>query len=293
MKIYGFRYQIIGDMVMALTMPYFFETLYPNSFKYWGIAKKVAHAAPIFINHPYINQIHIQDGLEGPESHRDFELINKSDIIINGNPSHPDDKFPNQYDIYSETWRMAGLDIKDYNALPKEHKYPKLYKWFKDETRPSNHGKIIALFPQGGYGKEPKRGCSKEYYEKLLIKLIGEGYGIIQFGHSNDMKLFDLDYPEGNIIQGNFKRLTHLDFFHQIRLALSCDLILSTDSGSGVIFAAYGAQQINFISAHWPGHNQNYLALAPQGENTYNFFGQSCDDIIQGEVINKIKEKLS
>ncbi len=188
---------------------------------------------------------------------------------------------------------MSGFSSADYLDLSEKEQYPELVKWFRPESRPSNHKKIVALWPFAGYAKEPRRSASKKYWEELVLSLIRQGYGVCQFGHFNDPVLFDdCDLVDGNEITGNFKRFNNNDFFEQVRITLSTDCVLSTDSGSGLIFAAYGHPQVNLINRHWPGHVRNGLALAPIGKETYNFLGDSnCDDISQQFVLDKVIEK--
>src|ERR1039457_2172964 len=213
MKIYGCRAQLIGDSIMALPILNYLERLYPNSFKYWSIAKKVSQCLPLFINHPLINQIHVTSGEEGPEG-KDFELINKCDLIINVNPQHPDNRFPNEFDIYSETWRMAGFPVEEYHNLTPEEQRPRLTKWFNITKYP----KTIAIFPFAGYAREPKRSPSRHWYVKVLFpELYKMGYSIFHFGHEAEPTL---DYESRD---KKYVRFTHLPLFDQIKMANGCE----------------------------------------------------------------------
>lgn len=301
MKIHGFRYQLIGDSIGALPVLIAMEKKYPGSFKSWGLAKKVSHAAPLFLNHPLINQIFIFDGAEGPESERDFKFINSHDLIINGNPQHPfEHDWPNYRSFYEETFVMAGIPLFVYEQLSEEEKYPKLYKWFnipdKNLLLPSRakpKERAVALWPFAGYGKEPRRTPNVEWYNELLRKLIDINIHVFIFGHPNDRQLYDYDLSEGSNCNFYLHYKSHEAFFEQIKQTLACDLVLSTDSGSGLIFAAYGHNQINFITNHWPNHKRNPLALAPKGPNTHNFFGDgSANSIDINDVLDTIQKKL-
>ncbi len=293
-KIFGVRGSLLGDSVGALTVLNYLEKLYPNSYKYWQIASKCSHMAPLFLGHPMIDKIIFSDCSEGMGV-KDFEIAKDCQIIMNVMPNHPlEQDWPNYRSFYKETFIMSGLSENNYDSLPIEEKYPKLYKWFRPEPRPSNHKKIVSIWGFASYGgKEVKRNPSKEYWERLAHTLLDNGYGVCQFGHPKDPILFDDTSVSGDFIDRNFKRFNDLDFFQQIRMTLSTDLVLSTDSGSGLIFAAYDMNQINLIARHWPGHVQNPLALAPIGKNTLNFLGGTgCDSINIDSVMNAIKEKI-
>jgi len=280
----GFRFQLLGDALGVIPVLSHVEKLYPNSYKTFCLAAKSKHLAPLLIGQELIDKIFIFDGFEGPESERDFALIKSADLYIHGNPQHSIWNWHNFYNFYEETFLLSGFSIEDYNALPEDRKLPKLVKWFRPEPRPSNHGKIIGIWGFANYGGAGRRQPTQQYWTRLVEKLIGLGYGICQFGHFNDPKIYE-DGP-------NFKRFNEIDFFHQIRMTLSTDLVLSTDSGSGLIFAAYDHPQINWVTRHSDGHIENRFSLAPLGPNAVNFSGETCcDDVPQEEVLAKILEK--
>jgi ADP-heptose:LPS heptosyltransferase len=304
MKILAGRAQLIGDQLGALPVAGYFRKLYPQAKIIWPCAKKVSQAAPLYLNHPYIDQIYIYDGMEGPESMRDFQMHSLCDIIINPNPQHPfEHDWPNYRTFYQETFVMAGLPLHLYESLSLEEKFPKLYKWFNVPERSSflpdwveKKHKVIALWPFAGYGKEGFRTPSVEWYNNLINKLMDYDIHVVVFGHPNDPNLFSFDYDitEGHKSTWFVHKMRHIGFFEQIKNTLACDLVLSTDSGSGLIFAAYGHPQINFITNHWPNHKTNPLALAPQGERTFNFFGKGGADCIDIDaVLVTIKEYLN
>jgi ADP-heptose:LPS heptosyltransferase len=281
---YGMRWQLIGDILGGLTILNHLERLYPSCYKTVGLAGKAKHFAPLLINHPLIDRIHIQSGFEGPEGD-DWNFINSHDIVINGNPSHPlQYDWPNYRNFYAESFIMGGFSEKDYADLPEDQKLPKLVKWFRPESRPLQYKKIISIWGFAGYSVQPYRSPTANYWRELVKKLIDLGYGVCQFGHFNDPVIM-----ENNVA---FHRFNERDFFEQIRMTLSTDLVLSTDSGSGLIFAAYDFNQINIVNMHVDGHVRNPFSLAPLGPNTFNFCGETCcDDVPQDQVIAKILEK--
>jgi len=274
MKIYGCRAQLIGDAIMALPILTYLEKKYPNSFKYWSVAKKISQAVSLFINHPLINQIHVTRGLEGPEKD-DYILINSCDLILNVNPQHPDARYPNDFNIYEETFRMAGFSIEEYNTLSEEEKRPKLVKWFDVKKHPN----AIALFAFAGYNRQPFRNPSIEWYNDLIVELNKMGYYVFQFGHDTESHFYNISW-----------RFNNQSYFEQIKMALGCDFVINTDSGSGLAIGAYEHPQISLLTNHWPGHNKNFFALAPNNINNQNLFARNgCDNILIEHVIEAIK----
>jgi len=280
------RAAMIGDTVSALPIASYYKRKYPDANIIWPIAKKCSQAAPIFLNHPDIDQVIIFDGQEGPESERDWNLVSSCKIVINPNPPHPDNLYPAEFSIYSETWRMAGLPMSEWDSLTPEQRRPKLVKWWNEEKPESFGKKIISYWPCAGYGVENKRNASKEWCQDLTNALIKEGYCVHQYGTPRDYS-FDIleDYQ-------NFRSFKQLSFLEQIKQSLTSDLMIGTDSGSALVTAAYQTQlQISLLTNHWPGIERNKTALASDSPKNFNFFGlDSADRIEIKEVVEKIKE---
>lgn len=280
-RCFGVRGSLLGDCIGALTVLNALERFHPGSFKYWQVARKGSYIAPLFIDHPLIDKIIISDCDEGMGP-RDIEIAKTCDIVINTMPQHPKEHdYPNWRDFYLETFIMAGLSEQHYFALPENERLPKLVKWFRPESRPTARNKIVAIWPQAGYGKEPKRSPNQQWYQNLVNRLISMGCDIVQYGHPADFNL------EG------VARRTHVDFFQQIRETLSCNLVISTDSGSGLIFAAYEHPQITLTAPHWPGHVRNLDALAPKNPNGHVFLdANGASQIDVEKVLVRIGEIL-
>jgi ADP-heptose:LPS heptosyltransferase len=274
MKIWGIRQGMIGDSIMSLPVLNFLEKKYPGSYKFFVIGKKFSQSAPLYINHPLIDKIHI---LQNDESLglKDEEIKNSCDLSINVNPEH---KFTNWYTKYScveETFRMSGFELEELKRLPIEEHKPRLYKWWKESSEINKN--YIAIFPFAGYGKISKRSPSKNWWESLLQKIV-DNYKILHFGSENEPVLSNHE---------NYHKLTHLPFFDMIKLALTTKISIGTDSGSSWVIGAYGHNQINLLSDEPVGSNglipENYLS------NSVNFFGKNnCDEILHESIIDII-----
>jgi ADP-heptose:LPS heptosyltransferase len=275
MKIWGIRQGMIGDSIMSLPVLNFLEKKYPGSYKFFVIGKKFSQSAPLYINHPLIDKIHIlqNDETLGP---KDEEIKNSCDIVININPQH---KFVDWYSKYScveETFQMAGFGLEELKKLPLEDQAPRLYKWWKESSEINKN--YIAIFPFAGYGKISKRSPSQNWWRNFLKKII-DNYKILHFGSDNEPVLSNHE---------NYHKLTHLSFFDMIKLSLTTKICIGTDSGSSWIMGAYGHRQINLLTDEPIGSNglipENYLS------NSINLFGKkNCDDILHEDIINIIK----
>lgn len=285
-KIWGVRFSLAGDLVMALPVLNYLEIKYPNSYKYWVIAKKCSQFSSIFLNHPLIDSIRITEGEESLGS-RDCEIMNSCNLILNIAPQHPDGMptttkqscWWNFFNIYQETFRMAGFNVEEYQKLPIDLQYSKLEKWF--DTPKIN--KTIAIFPFTSYGLNA-RSPSVNWWHSMVEKISKLGYTIFHFGGEKE--------PDIN----SHHRLTDLTIFEQIKIALGCDLVINTNSGSGLIMGAYGKEQITLLTNDAPGHFQNPLAFAPLNykNNNINIFQPGgCDKINQDLVLESIKQLCS
>lgn len=276
-KIFGVRQSLLGDSIGALPVLNHLEKILPGSFKYWHLAQKCSHLAPLLIGHNLIDKVVFSDCNEG-FGPADYELMKQSDLVINTMPQHPAEfDWPNYRNFYEETFWMSSFPLSDYQALSEEEKYPKLERWFRPEPRLSNN-KYVSIWGFAGYSRDLYRSPSPKWYGELIDRLKKHGIDSVQYGHPND--------PE---LEGVAARRNDIDFFQQIRETLSSDTVLSTDSGSGLIFAAYGMRQVGLINVHWPGQHRNPLALAPIGKNTFNFSGKA-DSISLDEVTAKVLE---
>ena len=275
-KIFGVRGSMLGDSIMALPVLNYLEKIYPNSYKYWSLAKKYSQLSQIYLNHPLIDKIQITDGDEGM-CPGDIRIANSCDLVINTMPNHTREDWFNHYNIYEETFMMAGFPLEEYRNLSPDQQRPKLEKWFNIEK----FSKKIAIFPFAGYNRESKRSPSVLWYKELCSELSGLGYWIFHFGHFNE-PLLEYNYPYTNF--------TKLPLFDQIKMALGCDLVVGTDSGTALVIGAYEHPQISLLTNHWPGHITNPMAFSTNNLTNKSFFAANgADNIKINDVINYIK----
>ncbi len=292
-KIWAGRAQLLGDTVSVLPAISYIKNNYGvNTQIVFPIAKKCSQGAPLYLGHPDISEIFLLDGQEGIESERDKAKYNSCHLRFEINPQHPDARYPREFNIYSESWRMIGLPIEEWDKLTPEQQRPKLYKWWNCDPLKLRKGyknrKMIGIWPQAGYSRENKRNPSREYWVNLIGKL-QHWYCIALFGAETDWKMSsNTDYE----IRSHIDNYTHLSFFDQIKLSLDCDLCITTDSGSGLILGAYEIPQVSIIPIHW-GNDNNPSALSSNNPNNHSFYSfDGTDNIDMDLVLAKIHEKV-
>lgn len=283
-KIFGGRGSLIGDTIMFLPVLTILEKLFPNSYKIFPISQKTSHSSVFFLNQPLIDKIHILEEWEGL-GQNDIELAKKCNYYIDPFPQHPpcpglivgiDNFWYNTYSCVEETARMAGISKENFSLLSEEEKKPRLCQWFPIKR----NKKTIAIHAKAGYNEAKQRSPSTEYWRELTKKIQKNGYKIFHCGVNNEEDIGE------DII-----RITNLPLFDQIKISLSADLVIGTDSGFNWIIGAYGHPMINLLCPYMPSHDKNLLALAPENcsNNNINLLGEkTCDNIDQGKILEAI-----
>lgn len=260
-KVWGTRHSLIGDTIMSLPILSYLKYRYSDCYINFSIAKKCAQSAPLYFNHPLIDRIKITDERD-TYSKKDLDIISSCDIVFNCTPQHEQNDWYNYYNCVEETWRMAGLDLKLFNALSFHNRFPTLYRWW---DKKEFDGFNIAIWPFAAYGGgDQSRNPSVEQWKEIIKGLVRNfNAKIHHFGW----------YTEPILSVKNYCMHTKKSFVEQIQSSLDCQLILGTDSGSMWATGAYHeVPQINLLSNRvQDGHVKNKLAMAPQGRMCSQF----------------------
>lgn len=266
---------LYGDIISFLPVLNYLEKLYPKSIKIWSLAKKCEQARSFLQNHHLIDGVRISQPSEGL-GQEDIEYIDKKfDIVCRINPPISEENWFNKYNLRQECFLMYGFGLGAYEQLSDEEKFPKLNQWFSVEKQEN----YIAIWSSSGYVMDPanlKRNPSKEYWFRLVERLVKEGYKIAQLGMVNH-----------ELISDKVLDLRSLTLFDAIRFSLECQCSIQTDSGSAHILGAYAANQI-LLTTYWrDGHFQNPDGLIPVNykNRAINMFCESGVNNIQYDKI--------
>ena len=289
LRVFGVRGSQIGDAVSALCVYAYVRHHYPDAYTIWQLARKHVHATPLFYNHDLINQLTISDGDEG-YGPRDIALAKTCQVRFPLMPEHPEcaGGWPNRFSFYQETFRMAGLSMEQWKTVPENFLCPRLVQWFPVERFP----KTIAYWPCAAYGATQirrSRHATRAWAESLVVRLLREGYNVIQFGHPNDHA------ETGGTLEGCYADVREEPFMEQIKRSLGCDVIIGTDSGAGIALGAYESNpnQISLLTDHYPGHITNLTAFEPWNPNNRSFVGVgSADNISVDDVVKMVNNMI-
>jgi len=292
-KCWGVSYGLIGDLIMGLPVLNLYEIMRPGSYKYWAIEKKVSQCAPLFINQPLIDKIVISKGWE---KFSDGQLSMASSCDVQSKTSdlvHDDPLWFNKRCCVEETARVAGFpDIK--GILSERLMTPHLDRWFpvkthtegysQSETLEARTKKKVGIYPFANYAKCPERSPSAEWWRRLVQDLSGNNYEVHHFGW------VDEEYLVPSV---NYHNHTDRSYFEQVQMALDCDIVLGTDSGSMWVMGAYEQPAIHLMTNWWPGHTDNFMALEPINDKGTTFFEEGgCDNISTTDVLECISKQV-
>jgi ADP-heptose:LPS heptosyltransferase len=277
MRIFGTRMSLIGDIVMSLPVLQKLCEVSDEPYVYFSIAQKCKQAAPLFENHPLIQEIKISDELEdiGEE---DKKIMSSCNIVLPVRPPPPRHRdWYNYRSLIEETTIMAGFKPEFTKGI-----LPILYV---NREIPKHKEKTVTIWPFAGYGKNPHRSPSKEWWEVLIKIFI-----------ANKIKVLHCGAEVEPVLSGdeNYKKITSLSFSEQIYQSLGTIGAIGTDSGSMWVIGAYHLiPQINLLTNCAPDHFQNSFALAPAGSKCHNIFAQNgCNNIKIEEVCEAIKNNF-
>ena len=305
-KIWGTSFSLIGDLIMSLPQLTYFKKKYPSSYIYFVIHKKIAYCAPLFFNHPLIDNIRISQEWSG-FGDNDYKIASSCDVLttlLNKEKksfyerTHYDrEDWYNIRDCVVENALMSGIDDIE-KVLSKEELFPKLEMWFdpgfesfqkkgaytfnKVENKDNKKlKKYISIWPFAGYGRSNDRSPSQEWWTEVINQLINKKIYIIHCGYINE--------PNLSSNSTYYKKITDVDFFEQIKVSLGTSLSIGTDSGSMWALGAYSHPSIHLMT-NWANfkyrHETNFTAFEPLNSNSLTFFEHNgCDNINKDEVI--------
>lgn len=270
MKIIGFNQGQLGDLVLNIPLCRAIKEIYPNSHLIFSINKKYAHAAPLFYHHPLIDEFVFWDEYDNWPSEKDQQILKSlnADIVF-----HPMPK------VCDENWiqKMHFTEIvcKNYGVKPPNNLKTTLIKYFDLISKYKN---CIAINP---FCSSPASG--RDIPESLCLKIINYihslGYETIQLGVSSHKQ-----YP-------TTYKIPNLSIFEDTKIALSCKMMITIDSGMNYIMSGYEHKVLGLYGKvyHPVGPLKN---RTPINENAIYLEGESVGSISEETIFETIKKML-
>jgi ADP-heptose:LPS heptosyltransferase len=226
MKIIGFNQGQIGDLVMNLICCRSLKNKYPNCKITFGINKKYESIVPIFYKNELIDDIKIWENYDNWPSIEDSNYLNnnKFDLIYNPMPQHK-----NQNWYLSMHHTEAVCDMHD--IAPVKDLQISLNECFEIDEKYKN---CIALTCFSSAGEI--RDIPIDIANKMIDYIHCLGFETIQLGLKSHVKL-NTTYP---IIGGSI--------FNDVKIAKSCKLLITTDTGMNWIMSGYKHKVLGLYS---------------------------------------------
>jgi ADP-heptose:LPS heptosyltransferase len=271
MKAVGFNQGQIGDLAMNLIACRAFKDLYPDSHLTFSINKKYESAAPIFLHNDLIDDIKIWENYDNWPSENDKKYLeeNKFDKVFNPMPKH---KYDNWYLQYHHTEAICLM----HDLIPPKDLYIKLNKWFDLDDKYKNCVALTCFSSAGAV-----RDIPKEFANEIIDYIHSLGLETIQLGLNNHPRLNTTYEP---ISKG---------IFDDVRIALSCKFLLTTDTGMNWILSGYQAKVLGLYSALSYPTYAPIINRAPRNTNAIYLENYNIKDInfeLIKQSINKLLE---
>lgn len=270
MKAIGFNQGQIGDLAMNIIACRAFKEKYPNSHLTFSINKKYETTAPIFYQNELIDDIKIWENYDNWPSENDSNFLNKNkfDIIFNPMPQH---KYEDWYTRCHHTEAICLM----HDLTPPKNLYIKLNPWFELDNKYNNCVALTCFSSAGSI-----RDIPFDFANKIIEYIHSLGLQTIQLGLKNHPKLNTTYSPIGGKI------------FDDVKIALSCKFLLTTDTGMNWIMSGYQSKVLGLYSALSYPKYAPIINRAPRNDNAIYLENYKIENINFELIKNSINNLL-
>jgi len=276
----GFNSLQFGDLVINTFAARVLKEKYPTSKLTFVINKDYKDIAPLFINHPHIDYIKILDKGRDGFNDIDKKWIKSQDFDLVFNPmqdhNHSDPWFLKRHQAAEICFMHRLADEKECEKFDN-----KLYlnKWF--DIIPFTT-KYIAFAPfPGFYNKNNDKTLTIEKAQKIVYYLINLGFGVLQVGGLDELKLCQT------------LKIDRSDYFTSVKDMLACRFLICGDSGINWVASAYEFPTIGLYSNKYYG-DKFIKNIQPINQNAEYLDTDNVNNIPDKEIfaaIDKMIEK--
>lgn len=266
-KFLGFCGGQYGDLYLGTCAARILKKYNPGSNLTLIINNDYKDCAPLFLNHPNIDSIHILDQKKDGFNQNDINWINKQkfDHVFNPMADHRDQwwKYRNQG---LEAANMHGLNITGETAKLE------MTKWFNVQKL----DKTIAISPYAGYyaGLNNDKCLSIQRAQDIVNIILDLGYLCVQIGGPGEPELI-----------GAIK--CNISYFESVRTILGCRAIVIGDTGINWLLSSYDFPVLGLYSHRYYGPNF-VNNIQPLNNNAIYLDADNVNNI----SLDLIKEKL-
>lgn len=268
MKIIGFNAGQYGDLVMNTVACRAAKQQWPDCYLTLGIGKPFEEIAPLFKNHPHIDDIHIWESYNGlTDGDKKYIDEQKFDKVFNPMPYHKNLNWYNEVDCQTaEVCRMHDLEPpEDLSCYLEKYFFPRQLSW-----------DFICISPFTAH--EPKNMDMTRWIQ--IIKYIkNKGIDVCQLSSPNDPQLF------GTFINSD------RSYFGSVKALLASRFLITLDGGLNWVSSAYKHPTLGLMGRHYPNQISS-KSYQPINLNAQYLEAAHANDIEMELVFEKINEML-
>lgn len=272
----GFNPQQYGDLYMATVAARCLKRHDPDSHLTFVIAADYRDCAPLFLDHPNIDRIHIlnrgRDGFDAV----DRAWIDDQKLFYAFNPmvdhDHSDPWWKRRIQTHEAAY-MHGVPIP-----PDDDGKIRMTRWFKPTE---DLGKYVAIspFPASYAGIKNGKSLSIERAQDIVDLLRNEhGYRVLQVGAKDEPTLKGVEKMDRS-------------YFEAVKDVLGCRLFIGGDSGFTWLMSGYGFPTLALYSDSYYGKefvkniqpvnpNALYLSESNVNEISLDSIAKSLDTLL-------------
>ncbi len=266
----GFQLGLRGDLCMATVAARILKRHDPSSHLTFMLGHDYADMAGLFLNNPWIDQLHIAHSPKDAYDREDLKWIAEQqfNVVFNPMAQHPD----------GDGWwihRNQGLEAAHMHGLPTAGESPKiqLTKWFKETDGLRDY---VALMPFAGfYAPQNDKRLSVAKAQEIVDALRANGHKVLQIGGPGEPRLENAEWRD-------------TDFFGSVRNVLGCKAFIGTDSGIMWALSAYDMPTIGLYGHRYYGR-QFVKNIQPENPRARYLDDVTAEQIPLDNVLNSLK----
>jgi ADP-heptose:LPS heptosyltransferase len=270
----GFNPNMYGDLYMMSVAARCLKRAVPDSHLTFVIAGDFRECAPIFLDSPHIDRVHILNKSRDGFDSVDMDWINSQRFAHVFNPMADHD--------HSTPWwqnRHQALEAAHMHGIPYDGDDGKitLTKWFKPTP---GLEKFVAFSPWPSFheGVNNPKAIPPAKAQEIVDAILGLGYGVLQVGGPTEPKL------------DNVAKLD-TDYFTSVRNVLGCRAMVMGDSGFNWLLSGYDFPVVGLYSERYFGRDYIHN-IQPINKNGRYLVGRTVSDIPAEWVIAGLRDIL-
>lgn len=269
---------LYGDLAMNTVAARALKALYPDCHVTFALGGDFREFAPLLINHPHIDRIHVTHSPRDTYDATDLTWIKtqRFDHVFDPKTDHDhsDPWFLRRHQTH-EMCFMHGVPIPAGDTRKIE-----LVQWFEPlHSHSQALGKSIAFapFPAFASGLPNVKALSIERAQAIADGIRDLGYFTLQIGHPDEPQL-----------NGTIRLRT--TYFESVRHILGCRAMVMGDSGLAWVLSGYDFPLVG-LYGNWY-HGDRVSAIQPINPNARYLVAKTVNEIPVESVIEAVRNLL-